>query len=77
MGRYGGGITMTTAKKLYLSSRNRKLGGVCGGIAEYLNVDSTIVRLMWVIVTVFSMGAGILAYLIAWMVIPERPASKK
>ncbi len=61
------------AKRLYLASgRNAKLGGVCGGIAEYLNVDPTIVRLVWAILTLASFGFGILAYILAWAVIPRR-----
>ncbi len=61
------------AKRLYLATgRNAKLGGVCGGIAEYLNVDPTIVRLAWAIFTLLSFGVGILAYLVAWAVIPRR-----
>lgn len=51
-------------KKLYKSSVNRMLCGVCGGIAEYFNIDPTLVRLVWVIITLMG-GAGILAYIIA------------
>ncbi|MBI5226879.1 PspC domain-containing protein [Candidatus Micrarchaeota archaeon] len=60
------------AKKLYLSSRDKKIAGVCGGIAEYLDVDPTVVRLGWIIFTLLSMGIGILAYILAWAVIPKR-----
>ncbi len=60
-------------KILYLSEKDKKIGGVCGGIAEYLGVDSTIVRLIWIVVTLLSWGLGIIAYLIAWAIIPERP----
>jgi len=59
-------------KKLYLSDTDKKLGGVCGGIAEYFNIDSTLVRLIWVIMTLFC-GAGILAYIIAWAIMPRKP----
>ena len=48
-------------KKLYKSSVNRMLCGVCGGIAEYFDIDPTLVRLVWVIITLMG-GAGILAY---------------
>ena len=61
-------------KKLFLSDSDKKIGGVCGGIAEYFNVDSTIVRLAWVVLSVFP-GAGLgglIAYLIAYMAIPRR-----
>ena len=57
-------------KKLYKSSVNRMLRGVCGGIAEYFNIDPTLVRLVWVIITLMG-GAGILAYIIAAIIIPD------
>ncbi|MGI6188878.1 MAG: PspC domain-containing protein [Clostridiales bacterium] len=60
-------------KKLYLSEADKKIGGVCGGIAEYFEVDSTIIRLAWLLVTIFTaMFGGVIAYLIAWAVIPPR-----
>lgn len=57
--------------RLYRSSSNRMIGGVCGGLGEYFNIDPTIVRLAW-IAFAFMGGSGILAYLIAWVVIPEQ-----
>ena len=60
------------AKKLYRSERNRFIGGVCGGIAEYFDIDPTLVRLAFLFI-VFARGAGILAYVVAWIVIPEKP----
>ncbi len=63
------GETMKT-KKLYRSKKNRVLAGVCGGIGEYFNVDPTIIRLLWVIFALMG-GTGILAYIIAWIIIPE------
>lgn len=59
-------------KKLYKSDVDRKLCSVCGGIAEYLGIDSTIVRLIWVVLVVFF-GTGILAYIISALVIPDYP----
>ena len=59
-------------KKLYRSATDKKLGGVCGGIAEYLEVDSTLIRLAWVLCTLF-VGAGILAYIVAAIVMPRKP----
>jgi len=59
-------------KKLYRSRENRKVGGVCGGIAEYFGFDPTLVRL-GAVVLIFIWGAGILAYIAAWAIIPERP----
>jgi len=59
-------------KKLYLS-KDKKIAGVCGGIAEYFDVDPTIIRLAWVLLTVFTMFfVGIVAYIIAALIIPER-----
>jgi phage shock protein PspC (stress-responsive transcriptional regulator) len=60
------------AKKLFRSRKNRKIAGVCGGIAEYFNVDPIIVRLITLIL-VLSAGGGLVAYIIAWIVIPEEP----
>jgi phage shock protein PspC (stress-responsive transcriptional regulator) len=59
-------------KRLYRSKENRVLGGVCGGIGEYLEVDPVVIRLLWVLLAVLSFGAGILGYLLAWIIIPEK-----
>ncbi len=58
-------------KKLVRSRANRMLCGVCGGIGEYLNVDPTIVRLIWLLCSVASCGTGLLVYIVAAIVIPE------
>jgi phage shock protein C len=63
---------METAKKLYRSKRNRMLAGVCGGIAEYLNLDPTIIRLAWIVLSL-AYGFGVLGYIIAWLLIPINP----
>ncbi|MBR4384991.1 MAG: PspC domain-containing protein [Treponema sp.] len=60
-----------SSKKLYKSNSDKKLAGVCGGIAEYFDVDSTIIRLAWVVFTLAG-GAGLLAYIIAAIVMPNR-----
>lgn len=60
---------MDLGKKLYRSSANRMLCGVCGGIGDYLNVDATLVRLVWAIFA--CSGAGILAYFVAAIIIPS------
>ena len=60
-------------KKLYRSAQNKKLAGVCGGIAEYFNIDPTVVRLVWILVSLF-VGFGLLAYIIALIVMPQAPA---
>ena len=59
-------------KKLYLSDTDKKLGGVCGGLGEYFEKDPTLFRLLFVLVTL-CWGAGILLYLIMWLVIPKKP----
>ncbi len=60
------------SKQLYRSRTNRKIAGVCGGLGEYMNLDPTVVRLIWVLLFFFA-GVGILAYLIAALIIPENP----
>ena len=57
-------------KKLYKSQTDKKLCGVCGGIANYFGIDSTLVRLGWAAFTLFG-GCGIIAYIIAAIVIPN------
>lgn len=59
-------------KKLYKSSTDKKLAGVCGGIAEYFNIDSTLVRLGWVLFCALG-GSGLLAYIIMAIIMPSRP----
>lgn len=61
----------TDMKKLYRSKRNKIIAGVCGGIGEYLGVDPTLVRLLWVLLSL--QGIGIIGYVIAWIIIPEEP----
>ena len=65
-------MASTQVKRLYRSKTDRVLGGVCGGIGEYFNTDPTLIRLLWVVFTL-AWGAGILAYIIAWVIVPEKP----
>lgn len=58
-------------KKLTRSKTDRKILGVCGGIAEYFDIDSTLVRVGWILITLFR-GLGVLAYLICALAMPER-----
>jgi len=58
-------------KHLYRSKTDRILGGVCAGLGEHLDVDPTVIRLIWAVVTVLSIGTGILVYILAWIIIPE------
>jgi phage shock protein C len=59
------------AQKRLCRSNQRMLAGVCGGIAEYLGWDPTMVRLGWIILTLLG-GSGILIYLVLWLVMPQR-----
>lgn len=59
-------------KKLYRSPTNRKIAGVCGGIAEYFGVDPTLIRVIWAVLA-FAYGSGLLAYLLCAIIIPEEP----
>lgn len=58
-------------KKLVRSRMNKMICGVCGGIGEYLNIDPTVVRLIWAIASVCSIGMGLLVYITAAVVMPE------
>lgn len=64
---------MSTGKKLYKSRFDKKISGVCGGIAEFFNIDSTIVRLIWALVSLGSFGTGVVIYIIMALLIPENP----
>jgi len=59
-------------KKLYRSSKDKVIGGVCGGLAEFFGIDSTWIRLGFILV-LLARGAGLLAYIIAWIIVPEKP----
>lgn len=58
------------AEKLYRSKKNKVLAGVCGGLAEYFNVDATLIRLAWVLAVFFG-GSGLVLYILAIVIIPE------
>lgn len=58
-------------KKFYLSSRDKKLGGVCGGLAEYFGIDSLLVRVAFLILF-FGLGTGLIAYLVLWILAPKK-----
>lgn len=55
---------------MYRSRTNRKIGGVCGGLGEYFNIDPTIIRLVWLL-SILLFGTGLLVYVIAWILMPE------
>ena len=59
-------------KRLYLSETDKKISGVCGGIAEFFNIDSSLIRLAWVLITILTgILPGLIAYLVAAIVIPK------
>lgn len=62
--------TKQSKKRLHRSTTDKMLAGVCGGIAEYLDIDSSLVRLLWLAFTLAG-GSGIIAYLICWIIFPE------
>lgn len=62
-------------KKFYLSNTDKKIGGVCGGIAEYFNIDSTFVRLLFVLLALIG-GLTIFIYIVLWIISPRRPIDK-
>jgi phage shock protein PspC (stress-responsive transcriptional regulator) len=62
-----------TVKRLTRSSTDKKIAGVCGGLAEYFDMDPTLVRVLWLLLVFFG-GTGVLAYLILWIALPVAPA---
>jgi phage shock protein C len=64
----------TPPKKLYRSRTQRMIGGVCGGLAEYFNIDPTLMRLIFVFFALW-VGGGVVAYIIMWLVVPEEPVA--
>lgn len=60
-------------KRLYLSNADRKVAGICGGLGEYFDKDSTLFRILFVFMTLLSLGLGIIAYLAMWLIIPRKP----
>lgn len=63
---------MALSKRLYRSTKDRVIAGVFGGLGEYLNIDPTVLRVAWVLVTIFSgLFPGVIAYILAAIIIPE------
>ena len=65
---------MNTAQKLYRARRGKVLGGVCGGLGDYLNIDKVIIRILFVLLFLFG-GSGLLVYIILWIALPEQDPS--
>jgi phage shock protein PspC (stress-responsive transcriptional regulator) len=70
-------VPVASAPRLTRSATDRKIAGVCGGIAEYLAVDPTVIRLLWVILTVVpgAIVLGVVAYFVAWFIVPDSRAT--
>ena len=66
----GGAVDPT--RKLYRSKSNRKLAGVCGGLAQYFNLDATLIRVLFVVLAVLG-GSGLVLYLAMWIIVPNEP----
>jgi len=59
-------------RKLYRSKSNRQLAGVCGGLAQYFNLDATLVRVLFILLAVLG-GSGLVLYLAMWIIVPKEP----
>jgi phage shock protein C len=62
--------------RLVRSTTDRRLAGVCGGLGAYLDIDATLIRVLWVL-AVFGAGFGVLAYIVLWVVLPEGDAKRR
>jgi len=65
------------SKRLYRSKTDSKIGGVCGGLAEYFGIDPTIVRVIFVVLLLPGGLPGLVPYLLLWVVVPEAPVGRK
>lgn len=65
---------MEEGKRLYRSTTDRMVAGVCAGLAEHFKIDPTLVRLLFVLFALAG-GPGLLAYIVLWLVVPEQPAA--
>jgi phage shock protein C len=63
---------MAETRKLYRSRTNRQVAGVCGGLAQYFNLDATLIRVLFVLLAVLG-GSGIVLYLALWIIVPKEP----
>ena len=63
---------MEATRKLYRSRTNRKVAGVCGGLAQNFNTDATVIRVLFVVLAVLG-GGGLLIYLAMWIIVPSEP----
>jgi phage shock protein PspC (stress-responsive transcriptional regulator) len=63
---------MAQTRRLYRSRTDRKLAGVCGGLAQYSNIDATLIRVLFVVLALLG-GPGLVIYLLMWILVPEEP----
>jgi phage shock protein C len=63
-------------KRLFRSRTNRLLGGIRGGLGIYFDTDPNIIRILWVALTIISVGVGVIVYIVAWILIPEEPEAR-
>jgi phage shock protein C len=63
------------SRRLTLSSRDKKIGGVCGGFAQYFDLDVTLVRILWVVLIFAPPGVGLVGYPLAWLIMPKEEQS--
>jgi phage shock protein C len=66
------GDAMDATRKLYRSKTNRQVAGVCGGLAEYFNIDATLIRILFVVLAVLG-GSGLVLYVAMWIIVPKQP----
>jgi phage shock protein C len=64
--------TVAKTRRLYRSRTDRKLAGVCGGLAQYFNTDATLIRVLFVVLALLG-GPGLVIYLLMWILVPEEP----
>jgi phage shock protein C len=63
---------MDPTRKLYRSRTNRQVAGVCGGLAQYFNIDATLIRVLFILLAVLG-GSGLVLYLAMWIIVPKEP----
>lgn len=61
-------------KKLYRSTTNKWIAGVCGGLAEHFDMSPKLIRVLWILVTIFSVGVGLIGYILLWAMVDKYPA---
>jgi len=74
LGTIAKGSAMAETRKLYRSRSNRQVAGVCGGLAQYFNLDATLIRILFVVLAVLG-GSGLLLYVLLWIIVPNEPSA--